>query len=492
MDRDPLRVGLYAPAPDLVDLLPGLGRLREADPAYVKRAEQAQAMARRFAREEILPRVQAIDEACHQDPSYVDWDLWQKANREKYTVGFIPERMGGMGWSALDATAVAEEFSAACVGVSALILFNTFGLLGAMVEFRAGVVLKMIREMVEAQRAGRPLFWSWAITEPGAGTDVEEARAMATMRPSAWADRVEGGYRIQGTKCFITNGSLAHYVVATLPTDRRRPLETMATFLIPAASPGFRVGTVERKCGQKASHTAELFFEEVFVPLENVWEPPGRGLRHTREILSVTRGFIGTVGLGIARGALERCIRYVYQTPFGDGRMIDVPWVQLAVADMLQEVAAVRAACYNFAMALDAFHVMKLFRTPAVRAALAALPERVLLGEPLAALAGNRRVSEAAGRLKQGRVTEDTVERFVKDASAVKVAGTDLAMRVSCRVLDVVGLEGMARKHGMEKCFRDAKAAQIYEGTNQVNRIDIFHREVGRRLESIERGGDRG
>ncbi len=419
---------------------------------------------------------------CGRDPSYVDWELWRKANRERFTLGFIPEEMGGLGWSALDALVATEEFASACIGVSALILFNTFGLLGAMVEFKPGILLKIIREMVRAQRGGTPLFWSWAITEPGAGTDAEEARAMATMRPSSCAERVEGGYRINGTKCFITNGNLAHFVIATLPTDRARPLETMATFFIPADSPGFRVGSVERKCGQKASPTAELFFEDLFVPLEHVWEPPGSGLKHTREILSVTRGFIGLAALGIARGALERCIRYAHGKRVNGRRLIDEPWVQMAVADMIQEVSVVRAACYSFATALDTFHVMRLFNSLPVRASLRALPEKFLLGESLMALANHKRVSGAVGSLKKRLVTEETVETFVKEASVVKVAGTDLAVRVTSRVLDIVGLDGMSRAHGMEKCFRDAKAAQIYEGTNQANRIDIFHREVGMKI----------
>jgi len=479
METEQPRIGLFAPAPDLLEAVPGLAWLREARPGYLRRAERAQEAARRFAREEILPRALAIDERCHEDPGYVDWELWERANRQRFTLGFVPEKMGGLGWSALDAMAAAEEFASACIGVSALILFNTFGLLGALVEFRSGIVLKILRQMVRAQREGRPLFWSWAITEPGAGTDAEEERAMATMRPSCGAERVEGGYRINGTKCFITNGNLAHFVIATLPADRARPLSTMVTFFIPADSPGFRVGGVERKCGQKASPTAELFFEDVFVPLENVWAPPGQGLRHTREILSVTRGFIGMVALGIARGALERCIRYAHRKTVNGRRLLDEPWVQMAVAEMIQEVRVVRAACAGFALALDTFHVMRLMNHPAVRAGLRVLPERVLLGESLQALARRDRVSEAAGRLKQRLLPAEKVEDFVKEASVVKVAGTDLAVRVTSRVLDIVGLEGAARAHGMEKCFRDAKVTQIYEGTNQVNRIDIYQREVG-------------
>ena len=187
--------------------------------------------------------------------------------------------MGGLGWSALDNAAALEEFTSACMGGAANILFNTFGLLGAMVECKTGIVLSMIKKMIIAQQKGAPLFYSWAITEPGAGTDMEDACAMKAMRPSCRAQKVQGGYSLNGTKCFITNGSLAHYVIVNMPADPDRPLETMAAFHVPADAPGFSVGRVERKCGQKASQTAELFFDRVFVPDAQVWARARQGIR---------------------------------------------------------------------------------------------------------------------------------------------------------------------------------------------------------------------
>jgi len=470
--------GTGAGAPNLIETVPALGKLKALHPSYVARAEAAQKKGRTFARNVILPRMLDIDAACTADPRYFDWDLWRKANGEKLTVALIPEEMGGLGYTALGATVLCEEMTSACMGTAANILFNNFGLLGALVEFRPAIVLRVIREMVAAQRQDRPVFWAWAITEPGAGTDVEDARAMASMKPSTRADRVGGGYLINGTKCFITNGSLAHFIIATIPLERSQPLETMATFLIPTSSQGFSVGKVERKCGQKASQTAELIFEDVFVPEENLWEPPGRGLRHTREILSTTRGFIGASALGIARGALERCIHYASRTRVRSHYLIEEDWVQIAIADMLKDIKTVRAACYNFALSVDTYHIMRLFENAPVRVLLKILPERFLLGDFLQAVAGIPLISGFCSSLKKRIVPDRLVEQFVREGSVVKVAGTDLAMSISSRVLDITGLEGMARQFGMEKCFRDAKVTQIYEGSNQACRLDLFHNEI--------------
>lgn len=261
MEETYLKYGLHSDTPDLLELVPALGKLKKRNPSYIKRAEEAQKVARRFAGKEMLPRVLKTDKKCSEDPRWFDWELWRKANHEKLNITPIPEKLGGLGWSALDNAIMVEEMASVCLASASNITFNTFGLLGALVECRTGIILKIIRMMVDAQKREKPLFWSWAITEPGAGTDMEEEAGMKKMRPSTRADKVPGGYRINGTKCFITNGSLASFVIASVPTDLSQPLESMATFLIPAASEGFSVGRVERKSGQKASQTAELFFD---------------------------------------------------------------------------------------------------------------------------------------------------------------------------------------------------------------------------------------
>ena len=471
--------GLFADPPDLVETVPAFSRMKTRFPAYIKQAEAAQGIARRFAREEMLPRVLDTDLKCSDDPAWFDWELWRRANDLKLTIAPIPEKLGGLGFSALASALMVEELSSVCLASASNITFNTFGLLGALVECRTGIVMRIISEMVEAQQNARPLFWSWAITEPGAGTDMEEGSAMARMRPLTHAEKVPGGYRINGTKCFITNGSLAHYVIANIPTDTAAPRDSMATFLIPTDTEGFCVGRVERKCGQKASQTAELFFKDVFVPEENMWEPPGRGLRHTREILSITRGFIGTAGLGLARGALTMAMRYAAQKRVNGRRLIDEDWVRFIFADAIQEIASVRNTCYNFAVALDACHVWQLFDYRPVKAALRVMPQAALRAKAVQKLAGSIVMERAGCRIKQGLVSDDAVEDFVALGSAAKVAGTDLAVRVSSRMLDIVGIEGMAHEHGIEKYFRDAKITQVYEGSNQANRIDLINHVLG-------------
>ncbi len=156
-------------------------------------------------------------------------------------------------------------------------------------------------------------------------------------------------------------------------------------------------------------------------------------------------------------------------------RLIDEEWVQIAIADMEKDIMTVRNACYNFAISVDTLHIMKMFENATTKATLKLTPRKVLLSETLEELIGKKPVSDAIKKYKDGMITDELIEDFIIKGSAVKVAGTDLAMRTCSRVADIVGLEGMSNKYGIEKCFRDAKVMQIYEGTNQANLIDLYH-----------------
>ncbi len=464
---------------DLLEYSPVLKVLKKRFPSYIKRAERTQAFSRDFARGTIAPLALDADARCAEDPAYVDWEFVHTAMKHHIPTSFIPEKMGGNGWSCLDLLVFVEEGCAACYGLTALLVFNMFGFLCACVEFMPANVLHILKHMVEEERRGNPVFFCWAITEPGGGTDVEHPAGMARMRPSIEAKKVPGGYRLNGTKCFITNGSLASFTCVNAPLDRSRPLESNCTFMVPSTSEGYSVGRVERKCGQKACPTAELLFENVFVPDENLWAPEGEGMRHTQEILSVSRGGIGCGAVGLARGVVERTVRFASEKKVDGHRLIDEPWVHFALAGVMTDILNLRHAWVDFALAVDFLHVMKLINNPLTGAALRLAPGGVLTSDLLEGLAGNSLVASLVSGVKKKLVSDETIENFILHGSALKAAATDLAVRATSTCADIVGLEGMTRRHGVEKCFRDAKIAQIYEGTNQINRLDVFEREVG-------------
>jgi alkylation response protein AidB-like acyl-CoA dehydrogenase len=474
----PLPYGLMRNEPDVRERFPALHLIGKYFPEYVSSAEASQLFARRFAREQILPRVLRAEKEASRDPAYVDWEYVREGLRHGFWTLFLPRELGGGGKHALDAYLMCEEMCTADVSLTALILFNFFGFTAAACAFNPGFLLREIRDMQEAEKKGEPLFYAWAITEPSAGTDVEDPEALRRARPSIHAKPVPGGYCVNGRKCFITMGSLAHRVIFNAPTDPRRPLETSATFYVPADRDGFRVGRIERKCGHKAKPTAELVFEDVFIPESDCWMKPGTGIEHTLEILSITRGMVGAVGVGIGRGALERTVQYASRRKVGGHRLIEEDWVQMALGDMLQMLDAARQSYAAHALAMDSIGLFGLFRHPAVRASLKLLPARLRDSGRLHDALSARRVHELFRQVKDRMIPREAVGAFLRVGSSAKVNGTDAAVEVCSRCLDIVGLEGASVRNGIEKIFRDVKVCQIYEGTNQANRKEIFKEEL--------------
>jgi alkylation response protein AidB-like acyl-CoA dehydrogenase len=242
------------------------------------------------------------------------------------------------------------------------------------------------------------------------------------------------------------------------------------------------VGRVEKKCGHKAKPTAELIFEDVFIPEADCWMKEGTGIEHTLEILSITRGLVGSAGVGMGRSALDRTIQYAYAKRVRGHRLIEEDWVQMAIADMLQILNAARQSYASFGLAMDSIGLMGLFRQPALRMALKVLPQQLAREDRLHKMLSGDWIHELMKKVKAKAVPKDVVLYFLKIGSAAKVSGTDAAMEVASRCLDIVGLEGAAFRHGIEKCFRDVKASQIYEGTNQLNRKEVFKQELSHRF----------
>lgn len=127
MDYFKLKYGLFSDKPDLLNNAPFLIKMKERFPDYIDRAEKTQMESRILAREIILPKVLELDTKCGKDPSYADWELWREINRRKFTIGYILEKMGGLGWSGLESFVFLEEVIAACTGISAFFGFNSFG-----------------------------------------------------------------------------------------------------------------------------------------------------------------------------------------------------------------------------------------------------------------------------------------------------------------------------------------------------------------------------
>lgn len=260
----------------------------------------------------------------------------------------------------------------------------------------------------------------YALTEADAGSDPAAMRTTAKLDGDSWV--------INGEKKFITNGNIADYCVFAASTDRSKGYKGITQFVCDLReTPGFKVGRVEEKLGINASGTAELVFEDARVPKENILGEPGAGLRQMLQTLDSGRVSIASQALGIGRAVLEESIEYAKaRSQFGKP-IAEFQAIQWKLADMATQLDAAELLIWRAAW------------------------------------------------------LEDHGLPFEKEAAMAKMYASDSAMKAAIEGVQVLGGYGYCRDYPMERHLRDVKITQIYEGTNEIQRLVIARNLLGKR-----------
>ena len=464
---------LSARGTQLIQDFPRLEEMRQHDPAYIDKLIQVVENCREYADRYARPRALELDRKMGEEHDYFDWDLVQAGLPYRLLSLVIPEGAGGAGGLCVVCSLAMEELCTACAGIAVIFGAHALGISPLVVSGAMGHWEGCLREIVEAESRGEPILMACAVTEPSAGTDVEDPDFLRTARLGTLAKRVKGGYLLNGTKCFISNGSVARYITLCMPTDRERPLESWTSFLIDSRWEGFSVGRVEHKMGQRACHAAELIFEDLLVPDEYVLGNEGDGMQPgTMMMLAVSRPAVGAIATGIARGAYEHFLEWAKERRRGK-RPIDQQYIQMELARMKTAIQMSRQVYMDAAMALDFMGLGKLMSNPLMKAMLI-LPRTLRGSRPWKKYFQSRWGQDTVYALMKVSTTDEVSSFILGYSSLAKAVGADTAMGVSSRCLDLMGTDDSPHRWEMEKCFRDAKLTQIYEGTNQLNRLEVF------------------
>ncbi|MBC7230566.1 MAG: acyl-CoA/acyl-ACP dehydrogenase [Actinobacteria bacterium] len=459
--------------------VPVLMSLRRHDPRGVDEILRIVESCAEFNRLHAEPVALELDSRMEKDPEYFDWDLARAACRYRLFSLVIPAVMGGLaGRYMLTAGSLAfEELCSTCAGIGNMIAASSLGASPMLTPGGMPHWDTVLHEMLEGEKRGEPVLMAYAITEPSAGTDVEEPRFLARARIGMEARKVRGGYLLNGRKCFISGGKEAKYLTVCAATDRERPLETWTVFLVHRDMEGFSVPRVEPKMGQRACHAAEILFEDVFVPDTHVMGYEGDGMSTgILTIMAASRGPVGAVGTGIARGVCRHFLAWARERRNGS-RPLDEQHIRMAAADMVAAVQESRGLVLNHSLTGDAVFG-RLLVNPLMKA-IFALPREVRISRPYQAYLHSRHGKATAARLLRMLVSEDEMTRLLALASLAKFACTDNAVAVASRALELMGADGSEERRWVEKCYRDAKVTQIYEGTNQLNRLTYHDIEIG-------------
>jgi acyl-CoA dehydrogenase len=357
-------------------------------------------MAHDFAANEIRPVAWEHD----RDGS------WPQAVLEKaWELGLmnshVPEAYGGPGIGALDGALIEEELGWGCSGIATSITANGLATVPLQLGGSEELQRRYLTMLTEA-----PIYASFCLTEPDAGSDVSGMRTTAVRRGDKWV--------INGSKCFITNGGHASFFTVYAKTDPAAGHRGISCFLVPKDDT-VTVDKKEDKMGQRASNTATITFNETEIPAGHLIGEENRGFKLAMMTLDRTRPGVAAMAVGIARAAFEFATTYSKERVQFGVPIAMHQGIQFMIADMATKVHLARLATWQSAVLLD-----------------------------------------------QGK-------RNTLESSHAKRFAADAAMEVTTDAVQVYGGYGFIKDYPVEKLMRDAKIMQLYEGTSQIQRLVI-------------------
>jgi alkylation response protein AidB-like acyl-CoA dehydrogenase len=359
-------------------------------------------LARKIADERIVPVRAQLDET-----EEYPWEIIKEIGATDLFRIFVPLEYDGVGGGCLELCLVMEELSRACSGVAVCYAASALGSYTLIDYGSEELKRKFLPDIASGQK-----LCAFALTESSAGSDASAIRTTA--------EKVEGGYKINGTKQFITNGGEAEIYTIIALTDKSRGPRGASALIVEKGTPGFTFGKKEKKMGIRTSATRELVFQDCLVPESHIIGRPGMGFILTMKLFDKSRPGVAAQALGIAQGAMETAYEYTQQrVQFGQPLFMQ-PVVQSMLAEMATQVEAARALIYAAARDIDS-----------------------------------------------------GAKDYTESSSAAKVFASDVAMKVTTDAVQLCGGAGYMRDYPVEKMMRDAKITQIYEGSNQVLRGTI-------------------
>ncbi len=475
--------------PKFEDIMCSMDSLGKMPKGAVVEMKEAMQLARRFNRAVVRPYALELDRKMQQDPTYLPWEFVEEANRWGFYTMWIPKLFGGKGWNLGSMIPFVEELATECLGMANLIGVQYFGISILFSTWNVRLIDMICREVVEGEKSGKPCLVSGAVTEPEAGTDAEEVELLSKARVRCHARKVDGGYLVNGTKVFISNGHLSTWHMLIAYEDLERPEETMVCLAVKNGMKGFSIGRMEKKMGQKGCPASELIFEDCFIPDDHVCfnAEQMKGLRRSAKetgmqvidfVVSATRPGVGAMATGAARGAFQEALRFARQTEVEGKLLVNHEWAQCLLAEMYKNMTLARLTYMECAHINGRYGLASLMNHKPVYYYSRSMPtsffDRIMP-------ASNRRAitTKLVRKLVMDGQKEEDAMRASGWASLSKFAATDLAME-NCRLaLELMGRAGIRQDRRVEKILRDAKLLQIYEGTNQLNRLNLFKCLIG-------------
>lgn len=357
-----------------------------------------------FVTSKVVPKAAELEET-----ESFPWDIIHDMGKKKWMALPIPVEFGGAGKDNLSYIIAIEELARASGSVAITLAAHTSLVVWPIFTHGSDVQKnKYLPLLGSGEQIG-----SFGLTENNAGSDAGATETMAIPE--------NGGYIVNGSKRFITNGTYADTIIFTASHDPSLGVHGISAFVIEKGTPGFRAVSKEDKLGLRASDTAELIFEDCHIEKANLIGEENDGFKVFMETLDGGRISIGALALGEAQGALDAAVQYVQSHDMKKSQL-----VQKSIADMAMDVAAARHLIYH------------------------------------------------AAKLKDSGI------HVTMEGAMAKCYASEAAMRVCSKAMDIMGLDGVTKQSKVQRCFCDAKLNEIGEGTSEIQRIVIARKILGK------------
>ena len=366
-----------------------------------------QSTIRKFVEDQIKPMARKMDQG-----EEFSWAIWRGfSNLGLMGIGVDPE-LGGTDGTCKQMALVVEEISRGDAASAVSLLVHRSLALETVAQFgNARQKAQYIPKAVSGENV-----MAWALTEPESGSDAGAMTTTASLR--------DGIYYLNGSKIFITNGDIADAVVVFATIDRSLGHRGICAFIVDKGAYGFKANKQLGKMGMRASHTAELIFDETPVPAENRLGKEGHGFYYAMNILDSSRIIVAAQSVGIAQACFEEAVHYSQRRHTFGKSIINHQAIQFKLADMATDIYASRVMTYNAASLKD-------------------------LGLP-----------------------------YLQEASMAKLFASEACFRVASEALQIFGGAGYFQGANIERYFRDARVTSIYEGTSEIQRMVIARRII--------------
>jgi alkylation response protein AidB-like acyl-CoA dehydrogenase len=357
-----------------------------------------------FVAKEVQPKAHEVDVAYE-----FNWTAARKMGPLGMLGLNIPEEYGGAAVDSISAAIAIEELSWAC-GSTALAIAAHNGLGTTPIVLYGSEELK--KQWLPLVASGKNKLSSLALTEPGAGSDLQGGVATKAVKDG-------NDWVINGAKMWVTNASIAEYIITLVRTDPKGGSHSLSMILVPTTTPGLTIGPAEKKMGLHGSPTHAVTYEDVRVPLNNLIGEEGRGLHQTLTALDGGRISIGAISVGLAQAALEHAVNYARERQAFGKAIAEQQAIQWMLAEAATEIEVARTMLYKSAWLKE-------------------------VGKP-----------------------------YNKEAAMAKMFATEMAERVCRNAIQIHGGYGYSSEYPVERIYRDARLMTIGEGTSEIQRLVI-------------------